>query len=153
MINLRDIYAYMNIVLYSRNYIYMNDEDKKRTIDYELKNYLTKKINEYNPDVLEEKSSYSILDLIIYIESVNETKNYFADIHQVIHFILTQMNGYIWWEDKDLESDNPIIDLEKRELHTRPDTDVIQVFDFVYKTYLEGPNYGSKLNRVNNKNN
>lgn len=151
MINLRDIYAYMNIVLYNRNYIYMNDEDKKRTIDYELKTYLTKKINRYNPNALEENNSNSILDLIIYIESVNETKNYFADIHQVIHFILTQMNGYIWWEDKDLESDNPIIDLEKRELHTRPDTDVIQVFDFVYKTYLEGPYYAAKRKRTNNE--
>lgn len=151
MINLRDIYAYMNVVLYNKNYIYMSDEDKKRTIDYELKAYLTKKIDEFNPSALDESNSQSILDLIIYIESVNETKDYFADIHQVIHFILTQMNGFIWWEDNDLESDNPIIDLERRELHTRPDTDVIQVFDFVYKTYLEGPYYDSKRKRTNNE--
>ena len=61
------------------------------------------------------------------------------------------MNGFIWWEDNDLESDNPLIDLERRELHTRSDTDVIQIFDFVYKTYLEGLNCAVKLNRTNNK--
>ena len=154
MINLQDIFYYMNLVLMNKNFIYLKEDEKRRVIDTELRNYLTLKIKNYSPLALAEINTSSVSDLIKYIANLNDTNNYFTDINQVIHFILGQMGDIIWCENKDKpESEYPLFDLERRELHTRPDTDISQIFDFVYSLYLEGPNYGTKLNRVNNKNN
>lgn len=153
MINLQDIRYYMNLAL-GQNFVYLKEEDQRRVIDTELRKYLTYKIKEYSPLALAETNNSSISDLIKYIADLNEDKNYFKNIQQVIHFILDQMGGIIWCENEDKpESEYPLLDIERRELHTRPDTDITLVFDFVYNIYLDGLNYGAKLNRVNNQNN
>lgn len=149
MINLQDIIYYMNLTL-GQNFIYLKEDDQRKIIDTELRKYLTKKIKDYSPMALADNNTSSISDLIKYIADLNEDTDYFKNIQQVIHFILGQMGGIIWWQDEDNpETEYPLLDVERRELHTRPDTDITQVFDFVYNVYLEGPNYGIKLNRVN----
>ncbi|MBO5095550.1 MAG: hypothetical protein J6B98_01590 [Bacilli bacterium] len=148
MINLQDIYYYMNLALLSKNFIYL-EEEQRRLLDFELKNYLKRKINDYNPQALSEYNNLSVFELIKYIASLNNTYDYFKDIQQVIHFILGQMNGIIWWQnDEAPENDYPLLDLEKKELYTHPNNDITQVFDYVYNTYQEGLD-NIKLNRNN----
>ena len=149
MINLQDIYYYMNLALLSKNFIYLEEEEQRRLLDFELKNYLKRKINDYNPQALSEYNNLSVSELIKYIASLNNTYDYFKDIQQVIHFILGQMNGIIWWQnDEAPENDYPLLDLEKKELYTHPNNDITQVFDYVYNTYQEGLD-NIKLNRYN----
>lgn len=149
MINLQDIYYYMNLSLLSKNFVYLEEEEQRRIIDFELKNYLKRKINDYNPYALKESSNLSVSELIKYIASLNNTNDYFKDIQQVIHFILGQMNGIIWWQnDEAPENDYPLFDLDKKELYTHPNNDITQIFDYVYNTYQEGLD-NIKLNRIN----
>ena len=107
----------MNLSLLSKNFVYLEEEEQRRIIDFELKNYLKRKINDYNPQALSEYNNLSVSELIKYIASLNNTYDYFKDIQQVIHFILGQMNGIIWWQnDEAPENDYPLLDLEKKEL-------------------------------------
>ncbi len=150
MINLQDIYHYMNPALFAKNFVYLEENEQRKIIDYELKKYLTQKINEFNPNALGEANGLSIFELVKYVASLNNTKNYFKDIEQIIHYILGQMNGIIWRQNNDKpESEYPLLDLDNRELSTHPNNEITQVFEFVYNIYLDGPNYGAKLNRIN----
>ena len=142
MVRFDDVYK-IRFNLINRNYDEKSINEQKEIIEEELIKYLLRKINELDSSCVLPNDN-NLIDIMSLIEK-RLSKEEVGSFSHVIFFILNiascmQGRTIIWWcEDGEKLKDNPEISFDDDgywdKVTTHKDTNMIQIFNFVYDIF------------------
>ena len=98
MINIRDIYFFMNNYLLQNSWYLKKIEEQKKLINDGLCTYLIKKITEINPTLLDDETIYDVPNLFKTLASLIPEEKYFDTIRFFTHYLISVISSLQNWE-------------------------------------------------------
>lgn len=139
MINLKDIYYKVNLILSESDFLNQSIEDKKITLENAICEYISEKIKQLKPDFENENMDiYMLIEMISNIIPKNEHLDTISHFTHLILQVASTIQGWeIVWMIENIEKPIVQFDINNKwdKLITKDSEDLVNIFKFVYDIF------------------
>ncbi len=138
-----DIYNTIDLNLYTSNYKYLDNNQKKEVIEQEFKKYLISKIREANSNIIVDESMevYQLIEIISMLLGINKDSNFMHLINYLLITMSNEQQFVITWEQNQQEKTltQPEIVIQNNiitRIITNKESNVSSIFNYLNNYYL-----------------